>query len=92
MNYGKAAPTRKSTYKWHNSFAETGCICAKKKNSGRRPSGETEESIRASFLRSPQKSTRRASRELDDVSHMTVWRVLRRDCLSGCTNFNCCRS
>jgi hypothetical protein len=40
-NYGKEAPTRKSIYKWQKSFAETGYICAKKKNSGRRPSGET---------------------------------------------------
>jgi hypothetical protein len=36
------------------------------------------EGVRASFLRSPKKSTRRASRELSDVSHMTVWRVLRK--------------
>jgi hypothetical protein len=35
MNYSKEAYTRKSTYKWHKSFAETGCICAKKKNSSR---------------------------------------------------------
>jgi hypothetical protein len=28
MNYGKEAHTRKSIYKWHKSFAETGCICA----------------------------------------------------------------
>jgi hypothetical protein len=34
-NYGKEAPMRKSIYKWHKSFAETGCICAKKNNSGR---------------------------------------------------------
>jgi hypothetical protein len=31
-NYGRQAPTRKSIYKWHKSFAETGCICANKKN------------------------------------------------------------
>jgi hypothetical protein len=77
-NFGKEAPTRKSIYEWHKLFAETGCICAKKKNSGGRPIGETVERVRASFLRSPQKSTRRASRELGDVSHMTVWRVLRK--------------
>jgi hypothetical protein len=75
-NYRKEAPARISIYKWHKSFAETGCICAKKNNSGRRPSGETVERVLASFLCSPQKSTRRASRELGDVSHITVWRVL----------------
>jgi hypothetical protein len=32
MNYGKKVATRKSMYKWYKSFAETGCICAKKKN------------------------------------------------------------
>jgi hypothetical protein len=44
----------------------------------RRPSGETVERVHASFLRSPQKFTRWASRELGDVSHMTVWTVLRK--------------
>jgi hypothetical protein len=77
-NYGKEAPTRKSIYKWHKSFAETGCICAKKKNSGIQLSGKTAERVRVSFLRSPQKSARRENRELGDVSHMTVWRVLRK--------------
>jgi hypothetical protein len=78
MNYGREAPTRKSIYKRHKSFFKTGCICAKKKNSGKRLSSKTVERVRASFLRSPQKSRRRASRELGDVSHMTVWRVLRK--------------
>jgi hypothetical protein len=31
-HYGKETPMRKSVYKWHKSFAETCCICAKKKN------------------------------------------------------------
>jgi hypothetical protein len=39
-NYGKEAPMRKSIYKWHTSFAETGWVCAKKKSSGRRPSDQ----------------------------------------------------
>jgi hypothetical protein len=46
---------------------------------GRQPSGETVERVRASFLRSPQISTRWASKELGDVSHMAVWRVLRKN-------------
>jgi hypothetical protein len=33
-DFCKEAPTRKSTYKWRKSVAETGCICAKKKNPG----------------------------------------------------------
>jgi hypothetical protein len=47
MNYGNVAPTRKSIYKWQISFAETGCICATRKNSGRRPTDETVERVRA---------------------------------------------
>jgi hypothetical protein len=51
-NYGKEAPTRKLFHTWHKSFAEIGCICAKK-NSGRRPSVETVDRIRVSFLHNP---------------------------------------
>jgi hypothetical protein len=67
--------TLKSIHKCHKSFAETGCICAKKKNSGRWLSDETVKHVRASFLCYPQKSTRRESKELGDVLHLTVWKV-----------------
>lgn len=30
MDYGKEAHMRKSIYKWHKLFAETGCICDKR--------------------------------------------------------------
>jgi hypothetical protein len=79
MNIGKEAPARKSNYKRHNIFAETGCICAENNNSGRRASDETVETVepvRALFILNPHKSTRRADRQLDDASRMTVWRVL----------------
>jgi hypothetical protein len=49
-----------------------------KKNSGRRPRDEIVERVLASFLCSPQKSTKRAGGEFRDVSHMTVWKVLRK--------------
>jgi hypothetical protein len=65
-------------YNWHKSFVETLCICANKKNSSRRRSDETVEGVRASFLCSQWKSTRRASRELDDVCHMTVLKMIRK--------------
>ena len=39
-------------------------------------SEESVERVRQSFLRSPKKSVRRASRELE-MSSITVWRVLR---------------
>jgi hypothetical protein len=48
------------------------------KHTGRRPNLETVDRVREVFQRSPQKSIRRVSRELGDVSHSTVWRVLRK--------------
>jgi hypothetical protein len=47
-NCSKEATTRKSIHKWYKSFDEAGCICAKKKNSGRGPSYETVKTVRAS--------------------------------------------
>jgi hypothetical protein len=73
--HGKPAPTRKSVYKWHKSFVETGCLCEKKRK-GRRPSLEIVDRVREVFQCRPQTSTRRASRELGGVSHSTVRRVL----------------
>jgi hypothetical protein len=61
-NYDKEATTRAYTYKWHKSFVETSCICAKNNNSGRRPSDESVENVRALLLYAPQKSTRRANK------------------------------
>jgi hypothetical protein len=40
-------------------------------------SDATVEQVRDSFVRSPQKSTRHASRERG-IPHVTVWRVLRK--------------
>jgi hypothetical protein len=70
-NYGKEAPTRKSIYMWHKSF-----MLRSRMDSGRRPSDETAERVLASSVRSPQKSTLRASRELGDVCHITVDSVM----------------
>ncbi|XP_025405219.1 uncharacterized protein LOC112679567 isoform X3 [Sipha flava] len=57
-------PTAQSIRRWHKIFQETGCLC-KGKSSGRpRTSDENVEQIRESFVRSPQKSVRQASREL----------------------------
>jgi hypothetical protein len=57
---GKESPTRKSVYKCHKSFVETGCICAKRKNSGRRPSDETGSVIvyRLSLVRRDHKAVK----------------------------------
>jgi hypothetical protein len=38
-NYGDEEPMRKIIYKWHKSFVDTGCICAKKKKKKKKKSG-----------------------------------------------------
>jgi hypothetical protein len=53
-NCSKEALVRKCINNWQKSFAETSCICAKKKNLGRQPSDETVECVHALFLYSPQ--------------------------------------
>jgi len=59
-------PTNKSILKWHRNFIERGCICDQRKEHSGRPSVSEQvvDRVRESFLRSPRKSTRRASREL----------------------------
>lgn len=75
--FGKEPPHRHNIERWVKQFQDTGCLC--KKTSPGRPEAKTEvvEKIRETFLRSPTKSTRRASSELN-VPHTTVWRVLRK--------------
>lgn len=76
MYPGNPPPGKQSILRWYNQFKETGTI-VKGKSSGRpRVSNETVERVRASFVRSPQKSTYRASRELD-IPQPTVWKILR---------------
>ncbi|GBL86107.1 hypothetical protein AVEN_22696-1 [Araneus ventricosus] len=58
-------------------FPETGCLCKGKITGRRRVSEEIAERVRQSFVRSPQKSTVRASRELG-IPQKTLWNVLRR--------------
>ncbi|PSN49098.1 hypothetical protein C0J52_13640, partial [Blattella germanica] len=57
-------PTNKSILKWYNDFVEKGCICNQRKGHSGRPSVSVEvvNRVRETFLRSPKKSTRRASR------------------------------
>ena len=66
-------PTNKSILKWHRNFIERGCICDQRKGHSSRPSVSEQvvDRVRESFLRSPRKSTRRASRELQ-VPQSTV--------------------
>ena len=59
-------PTNKSILKWHRNFIERGCICDQRNGHSGRPSVSEQDvdCVRETFLRSPRKSTRRASREL----------------------------
>jgi hypothetical protein len=64
-------PSANSNRRWYQQFQTTGCLC-KRKSAGRpRVSEKSVERVRQSFLRSPKKSVRHASRELE-MSIMTV--------------------
>ena len=72
-------PTNKSILKWQRNFIEIGCICGRRKGHSGRPSVSEQVvvRIRESYLRSPRKSTRRASRGLN-VPQSTVSKILRK--------------
>ena len=73
--FSKQPPGRRTTQKWHAKFKEEGCLCSRKKTAPS-PSTETIERVRNIFQRSPRKSIRRTSLELQMPS-TTVWRVVR---------------
>jgi transposase len=76
-NYNKNPPSRTTIRAWYKKFTETGNV-EHKKGAGRpRTSEEKVESIREAFLRSPRKSTRIASRELQ-IPRSTMHDVLRK--------------
>jgi hypothetical protein len=68
--FGKDPLSGKSVRKWYLQFKDTGCICKRKSTEV-----ESVKCVCTSFIRSPQKSTYRASRELC-ILQKTVWRVL----------------
>ena len=75
-------PNANNFCRWHSQFAMTGCLCKGKSVGQPRVSEENVQRIRNSFLQSPKKSVRKASRELG-MPVMTVWKVLRK-CLHMC--------
>ena len=79
LKFNVDPPTNKPILKWHRSFIEGGCICDQRKGHSGRPSVSEQIVVRVkeSFLRSPRKSTRRASRELK-VPQSTVSKILRK--------------
>ncbi|KAJ4447402.1 hypothetical protein ANN_09409 [Periplaneta americana] len=68
------APTAKSIKKWHDTFLATGPVL-KKHGGGRNISDEMVANVRAAYERSPRKSLRRASRELQ-VPKSTLKRIV----------------
>ena len=75
--YHTEPPTDKTIREWYMKFQQSGCLCAAKRTGHPGPSAETVECVREAFVRSPQKSTTRASRELQ-MSQSSVWRILRK--------------
>ena len=75
--YQKAAPDAKRIKAWHNKFLETGSVLKGHGGGRQRVSDEKVENVRKAFIRSPRKSIRRASRELQ-MPRATVHKVLRK--------------
>ena len=75
--YHTEPPTDKTIREWYRKFQQSGCLCPAKRTGRPELSKETVERVRETFLRSPQKSTHRASRELQ-MPQSSVWRILRK--------------
>ena len=77
LKFNVDPPTNKFILKWHRIFIERGCICDQRKGYSGQPSVSEQvvDRVRESFLCSPRKSKRRASRELK-VLQSTVSKIL----------------
>ncbi|PSN29696.1 hypothetical protein C0J52_27396 [Blattella germanica] len=75
--FNKPAPHRRCISRWVRQLQETGCLCPKKSLGRPQTSAETVNRIQDAYVRSPKKSTRRASNELQ-IPQTTVWRILRK--------------
>jgi hypothetical protein len=86
--FEKDPPAANSIRRWYKKFVGTGCIC-KGKSSGRpSTSAETIDRVRQAYQRSPKKSTRLASRELN-LPQPSVWKIIRKRLALRC-EFNFC--
>ena len=72
--FNRDAPTARSIKKWRDTFLATGSVL-KKHGGGRRASDEMVANVQAAFERSPRKSLRRASRELQ-IPKSTLQRIV----------------
>ena len=76
--YGKKSPARPTIRAWHKNFMETGSVL-QRKGAGRLQISEEEiESVRVAYTRSPRKSIRGASTQLQ-IPHSTIHKVLHRN-------------
>ena len=75
--FQKAAPVFNSSKKWYAKFLNEGCLCTAPQPGRPGPNEETVNRIREASLRSPCKSTTRASLQLG-VARLTAWRILRK--------------
>lgn len=77
--FGRPAPSETSIRRWYEQLRDRGCICHQGKGRAGRPSvnEETIERVRDSFIRSPKKSVRRASQQLQ-IPKSTVWKIARK--------------
>jgi hypothetical protein len=75
--FAKEAPYRHNIRRLVKQFEEMGCLCKGKSTGWPSVNNEVVENIPATYVRSPRKSTYRASRELN-VPQATVWRMLRK--------------
>ena len=73
--YHTEPPMDKTICEWYKKFQQSGCLCAAKRTGRPGPSAETVEHVRETFVRSPQKSTHRASQELQ-MPQSSVWHIL----------------
>ena len=62
--YHTEPPIDKTIREWYMKFQQSGCLCAAKRSGLPGPLAETAERVREAFVRSPQKSTTRASEQL----------------------------
>ena len=60
---GRDPPDVKSIKGWHDKFKETGSVGDKRRSERPGVSDETVDTVRTAFQRSPQETTRHASRE-----------------------------
>ena len=81
--YRTEPPMDKTIREWYMKFQQSDCLCAAKRRGRPGPSAETVERVQETFVRKPQKSTNRASLELQ-MSQSSVWHILRKClCVKG---------